>query len=380
MSLVLADRVQETTTTTGSGTLTLDGAVTGFQAFSAVGSGNTTYYTIQGETQWEVGVGTYSANTLTRDTVISSSAAGAKLVLAAGSKTVFVTLPAEKTITSIASADSSVTVTQVGSEINLATTNNGNVVGPASATDNAIARYDSTTGKLIQNSIATIDDSGNAAGVNSVTFDTTPTTVPTTEGSLYWDSADGNQTLSLVMAGGNATQQIGEETYYRIKASAAISEGQVIMFTGTVGNSGALTGAPATGLTAATSTYVMGVATQNMARNDWGYVTAFGLVRQINTTGGAEAWTDGTILYLNPSVAGGLTKTVPSAPNAKVQVAAVVNAASNGSLFIRPTFGGELGQYEGNVQVTSPTNAQVLTYYATGGFWRNEDTSAKWGA
>jgi hypothetical protein len=345
-----------------------------------VGSGNTTYYTIQGETQWEVGVGTYSANTLTRDTVISSSAAGAKLVLAAGSKTVFVTLPAEKTITSIASADSSVTVTQVGSEINLATTNNGNVVGPASATDNAIARYDSTTGKLIQNSIATIDDSGNAAGVNSVTFDTTPTTVPTTEGSLYWDSADGNQTLSLVMAGGNATQQIGEETYYRIKASAAISEGQVIMFTGTVGNSGALTGAPATGLTAATSTYVMGVATQNMARNDWGYVTAFGLVRQINTTGGAEAWTDGTILYLNPSVAGGLTKTVPSAPNAKVQVAAVVNAASNGSLFIRPTFGGELGQYEGNVQVTSPTNAQVLTYYATGGFWRNEDTSAKWGA
>jgi hypothetical protein len=182
------------------------------------------------------------------------------------------------------------------------------------------------------------------------------------------------------MAGGNATQQIGEETYYRIKASAAISEGQVIMFTGTVGNSGALTGAPATGLTASTSTYVMGVATQNMAHNDWGYVTAFGLVRQINTTGGAEAWTDGTILYLNPSVAGGLTKTVPSAPNAKVQVAAVVNAASNGSLFIRPTFGGELGQYEGNVQVTSPTNAQVLTYYATGGFWRNEDTSAKWGA
>jgi hypothetical protein len=102
MSLVLADRVQETTTTTGSGTLTLDGAVTGFQAFSALGNGNTTYYTIQGETQWEVGIGTYSANTLTRDTVISSSTGGAKLSLAAGSKQVFVTLPAGKTVISVA--------------------------------------------------------------------------------------------------------------------------------------------------------------------------------------------------------------------------------------------------------------------------------------
>ena len=119
MSLVLADRVQETTTTTGSGTLTLGGAVTGFQAFSALGDGNTTYYTIQGETQWEVGLGTYSAGTLTRDTVISSSAGGAKLVLAAGSKQVFVTLPAENTITSIASDDASIIFTAVGSLIDL---------------------------------------------------------------------------------------------------------------------------------------------------------------------------------------------------------------------------------------------------------------------
>jgi hypothetical protein len=350
MSLVLADRVRQTSTTTGSGTLTLDGSVTGFQSFSAVGNGNTTYYTITLDAQWEVGIGTYSAGTLTRDTVISSST-GSKIVFGAGTKDVFVSMPAEKT-----------------------------VLGPDASTDNALARYDSTTGKLIQNSSVTIDDNGNTAGVNSVTFDTTPATVPTTEGSLYWDSADGNQTLSLVMAGGNATLQIGEETYYRIKASAAITEGQVIMFTGTVGNSGGLTGAPATGLTSLTASYVMGVATQNMALNDWGYVTAFGLVRQINTLGGAEAWVDGTILYLNPSVVGGLTKTLPSAPNPKVQVAAVVHAASNGSLFIRPTFGGELGQYEGNVQVTAPTDAQVLAYYAAGGYWRNEDSSAKWGA
>lgn len=249
----------------------------------------------------------------------------------------------------------------------------GDVVGPASATDNAIARYDTTTGKLIQNSVVTIDDDGNEAGINSITFDTTPTTVPTTPGSLYWDSANGNQTLSLVMANGDATQQIGEETYFRIRASAAITKGQVVMFTGTIGGSGALTGAPASGLTATTASYVMGIATHNLAINDWGYITSFGLVRGINTTGGAEAWVDGQILYYDPTVAGGLTKTVPVAPNAKIQVCAVVNAASggSGSVFIRPSFGGVLGQYEGDVQITSPADGQLLIRNQTDGKWVN---------
>ena len=248
----------------------------------------------------------------------------------------------------------------------------GDVVGPSSATDNALVRFDGTTGKLIQNGLITSDDAGNVANINSIGFDTTPTTVPTTEGSLYWDSADGIQTLSLVMAGGNATQQIGMEQYYRVKASSAITNGQVVMFTGTVGASGALQGAPATGLTAATASYVMGVATQDIAYNGWGYITAFGLVRQIDTS----AFTDGAILYYNPSVAGGLTTTVPSAPNAKVQVCAVVHAASNGSLFIRPSFGGILGQYEGDVNIASPLNGQLLIRDQTSGKWVNANLTA----
>ena len=252
----------------------------------------------------------------------------------------------------------------------------GDVVGPASSTDNAIARFDLTTGKLLQNSTVTIDDNGNVNQANAITFDVTPATLPTTPGTLYWDSADGNQTLSLIMAGGTATQQIGEETYYRIKASAAITEGQVVMFTGTVGASGGLEGAPASGLTASTASYVMGIATQNMAHNDWGYVTSFGLVRGIDTTGGAEAWVDGQILYYDPTVAGGLTKTLPSAPNAKVQVCAVVYAASNGSLFVRPSFGGALGQYEGDVQVTTPANGDLLIRNQTSGKWVNAPLTA----
>lgn len=243
----------------------------------------------------------------------------------------------------------------------------GDVVGPASATDNAIARFDTTTGKLIQNSTITIDDSGNELNVNSVGFDLTPTTPPTTPGTLYWDSADNNQTLSLVMANGDAVQQIGEETYFRIKASAAITEGQVVMFTGTLGASGGLTGAPASGLTASTASYVMGIATHSLALNDWGYITSFGLVRNINTS----AFADGDILYYDPTVAGGLTTSIPAAPNAKVQVCAVVHAASNGSLFVRPSFGGILGQYEGDVQVTSPANGQLLIRNQTDGKWVN---------
>jgi len=248
----------------------------------------------------------------------------------------------------------------------------GDVVGPASATDNAITRFDGTTGKLIQNSTVTIDDNGNFNNANAVTFDTTPATLPTTPGTLYWDSADGNQTLSLVMANGDAVQQIGEEQYYRIKASAPITEGQVVMFTGTVGASGALTGAPANGLTASTASYVMGIATHNMATNDWGYVTSFGLVRNIDTS----AFASGDILYYDPTVAGGLTTTIPSAPNAKIQVCAVVYGASNGSLFVRPSFGGSLGQYEGDVGITSPSNGQLLIRNQTDGKWVNASLTA----
>lgn len=99
MALVLADRVKETTTSTGTGTVTLAGASTGYQSFSVIGDGNTTYYTIfNGTTEWEVGVGTYTASgtTLSRDTVLSSSNAGALVSFSAGSKDVWCDYPADK--------------------------------------------------------------------------------------------------------------------------------------------------------------------------------------------------------------------------------------------------------------------------------------------
>ena len=104
MALVLNDRVKETRTTTGLGTFDLAGAATGFESFVAgIATGNTTYYTIfnQGTTEWEVGLGTVTdaaTDTLSRDTVLSSSNSDGKVDFAAGTKDVFCTLPASKAV------------------------------------------------------------------------------------------------------------------------------------------------------------------------------------------------------------------------------------------------------------------------------------------
>jgi len=103
MALVLKDRVKETTTTTGTGAISLGGAVANFQAFSAVLSdADTTYYAIIDVTNsdYEVGLGTYasSGNTLARTTILESSNGGSAVDFGAGSKNVFIAYPAEKSV------------------------------------------------------------------------------------------------------------------------------------------------------------------------------------------------------------------------------------------------------------------------------------------
>jgi len=136
MAFVLADRVKETTTTTGTGTVTLLGASTGYQSFAVIGNANTTYYTIasQSGSEWEVGIGTYtsSGTTLARTTVISSSNAGALVNFSAGAKDVFVTYPAEYTANGIGGGIGAVilnasTVTANGT---IESGQNGFAVGP----------------------------------------------------------------------------------------------------------------------------------------------------------------------------------------------------------------------------------------------------------
>ena len=141
MAIVIADRVKETTTTAGTGAVTLLGASTGFQSFAAVGNANTTYYTIAAQigNEWEVGIGTYtsSGTTLARTTVLANSLGTqpSALSFSAGTKDVFVTYPAGRAIY-------------------------GNTTGSIVPLDNAITRFDTTAGNIIQTSLVTIADDG----------------------------------------------------------------------------------------------------------------------------------------------------------------------------------------------------------------------------
>ncbi len=98
MALVLRDRVKETTTTAGTGTYTLAGAVTGFETFNSVGNGNTTYYGCSDGVDFEVGIGTYTASgtTLARTAILQSSNSDSAVNWGTGTRTIFCTLPAEK--------------------------------------------------------------------------------------------------------------------------------------------------------------------------------------------------------------------------------------------------------------------------------------------
>ena len=142
MAFVIADRVRETTTSFGTGSVTLAGAYTSFQTFSsAIGNGNNTYYTIASATsgEWEVGIGTYSlaGNSLSRDTVLASSASGAKVGFSVGTKDVFVTQPAERSLL-------------------INSTSNGLFGGGTAFTNNGVA-YANSTSTLATGSALTFD-------------------------------------------------------------------------------------------------------------------------------------------------------------------------------------------------------------------------------
>lgn len=205
-----------------------------------------------------------------------------------------------------------------------------------------------------------------------VTFDATAENVPPDIGTVAWD---GGTTLGIQMTA-SVLQRVGESQYFYIKADSAITKGQLIMFTGAVGASGVIKGAPATGLT--DGQYLMGIAAENIAHNGFGLITSFGNVRGWNTTGSpvGETWVDGDILYYNPSVAGGLTKTQPTAPNVKATIAVVVNAAPAGSgdVFVRVSTGSVLGGTDSNVQFSTLATSDLIQYNGT--IWQNVTPSS----
>ena len=251
----------------------------------------------------------------------------------------------------------------------------GEVVGPSSSTDNAIARFDGTSGKVIQNSVTTIDDTGNASGILSQQF-SDGTAVTLAAGKFWYNGTDGSWNAG--MGGGNITQQIGEEIFVYGKASAAITDSplQIVYKTGVVGASGVVKFAPAAaGITDADQ--ILGIATESLALNAFGRVTNFGVVHGITTNGTAfgEVWADNDDIWYNPTT-GNPTKTKPSAPGIKIQIGTVVNAGSggSGSFFVKIGSSSSLGGTDSNVQFSALANNNLITYDTGVGYWKNTAT------
>lgn len=169
--------------------------------------------------------------------------------------------------------------------------------------------------------------------VSVLGFDTTNTTAPNV-GQLAWNIDDG--TLDLGLNG--ATLQLGQETLVKVRNShsSTITNGQVVMAVGTLGNSGRILVNPHTGLRS-NAKQIVGIATEDIAINTDGFVTMFGKVRGINTTGSivGETWNDGDILYLKPNDNGNLTKIAPQNNEVNMPIAIVIHSHTNGSLFVR---------------------------------------------
>lgn len=209
--------------------------------------------------------------------------------------------------------------------------------------------------------------SGPVKSNNGFLFDTT-TTGTDVEGAIVWNSE--SQTLDIGL-GNQVSLQVGQELYFlaRNNTGSTIPNGSAVQFSGALGNSGRVTVQLALASPSSPAEYLMGIATQDIANDEDGFVTFFGKVRGIDTRGGAENWQDGDLLYLSGDTAGALTKVPPTSPTPDVLVAAVVNAAPNGILLVRPTFPASISLLS-DVIVTNPQPNDILVY--NGSVWVNQ--------
>lgn len=203
-----------------------------------------------------------------------------------------------------------------------------------------------------------------------LTFANTPTNVPPTVGTMYWD---GGTTLNIQMTS-SVVGRVNESEFVYVKASAAITKGQLCYHTGAVGASGVVTAAP-TPLALADPNQIIGVAAETIALNGFGLIQISGTLRGFNTTGSSvgETWADGDPLYYNPAYVGGMTKTKPSAPNQKSLIGEVINAGSgsSGSMQIRIVPGSILGGTDSNVQFGTLANSDLIQYDSALQYWKN---------
>lgn len=196
----------------------------------------------------------------------------------------------------------------------------------------------------------------------------TATTVTSNIAEIVWNDTDGTFDMGLY---NGVTLQVGQEENMYGKAISGISNGDVVMFAGTQG-SHVLFAKADQNVINVRQEYIIGIATQNFAINQFGYVTTIGKVRDLNTL----AYSAGTILYFDSTgtTAGALTSSEPPAPYANVMMAAVLRShGTQGVLLVRPTFRFPFKSLD-DVQITNIQNNDIVQYSSSLGYFVNTNT------
>jgi cytoskeletal protein CcmA (bactofilin family) len=236
------------------------------------------------------------------------------------------------------------------------------------------------SGSVVVTGSTIIEDglTANTIYTDYIDFNNTLTPLPPDlEGRIYWD--DDNGSLSLGMHGSQVVQKIGLEQYYYVKnqSGATIENGRVVRAAGTLGSSGRILGEYMIADGTIPPKFTLGVATEDIINGDDGYVTEFGLVRGIDTTGSlyGEVWSGGTVLYVSPTIPGGLTSVEPTAPDLHIEMAIVIDADANGSIFVRPNrypYLYDLQQV--NYSANTENNLDILQWNSSNLTWDKTNT------
>lgn len=339
MPIKIFDRVKQKTITAGSGTITLGASVASFVDFSGVFvDGDQTFYTIETLTDYEVGIGTYSGNSFSRDLIFNSSNSDLPINLPGDTNTyIFVTYPAEHAIY----LDDTGYLTSI---------NYTGISFPDGTQQ--ITAY---TGQAIYTAgsgLTVVDNEFSTSGTG--TFDVIDFTPLSNgfqpahkEGRVFYDNE--NKALSVYNDEADITLQLGQEEYLKVRnnTSDVIANGEAVFITGSQGTWPEV--APAIASNEPQS-HVIGLATHEIGVSSFGYVTTYGIVRDVDTSD----FSDGDEVYLSPEISGGLTGVSPIAPNYKVPVGHVIRShPSNGTILVviePPKLGGGDVKSLGNFQ------------------------------
>jgi len=257
---------------------------------------------------------------------------------------------------------------------------NGNSTTASIEVEGILASGDLTVnGPSTLNSNVTIN--GMIDTVDRIQFNTLIST-DTTAGMVSWNSDSGTVQVGL---SDSATVRLGEDLFYYVKAGEPLSRGNVVYASGAVGGSGKLEASKYIANNSIDERYVIGIASQDIAQGEFGYVNIVGSLRGIPTDGSpqGETWSIGDVLYPSPSVPGALTNVTPIAPNQAIPLAFITSvSSSNGTIAIRATaMGYHLGEIH-DVYANSKADGNVLTWISANSRWEpkavSSDTSNAW--